>query len=41
MSHFIMKGTKVLTLGTVGMYTPVLSRFHRLPTSVGSVIRNA
>ena len=26
-----MKGTKVLTLGTVGVYTPVFSRFDGLP----------
>ena len=26
----LMKGTKVLTLGAVGMYTPVFSRFHGL-----------
>ena len=31
------KGTKVLTLGTVGVYTTISSLFHRLPTSVGSV----
>ena len=30
-----MKGTKVLTLRTVGVYTsPVFSHFHGLPTSV-------
>ena len=27
-----MKGTKVLTLSAVAMYTPAFSRFHRLPT---------
>ena len=28
----IIKGTKALTLGAVGMYTPVFSLFHGLPT---------
>lgn len=29
-----MKGTKVLTVSAVAMYTPVISWFHRLPTHV-------
>ena len=38
LQHLYKEGTKVLTLGTVSVYTsPVFSRFHRLPTSVGSV----
>ena len=27
-----MKGTNVLTLCTIGMYTPIFSMFHGLPT---------
>ena len=30
--YHTMKGTKVLTLGAVAMYTPVFSWFHRLRT---------